>query len=89
MFRDFLCCKRVEALFPNIVVHSVNICPDSVRDSDNLFEFELKCNSNYRTFIPQMEEKRWKINLIYVDNYRMPDPYLTQMFQNVFFNLNK
>ena len=89
VLRSFLCCKRVETLFPNTVVHSVNICTDSVRGSDNLSDFEMNCTSNYRTFIQQMEERRWKINKIYVNHYRMPDLYLTQMFRKGFFENSK
>ena len=83
MLRYFLRCKRVETLFPNIVVHSINICTDSAPDSDNLSDFEMNRDSNNRKFIKQMENMRWKINEIYVDHYRMPDPYLTTMLKKV------
>ena len=83
VLRDFLRCKRVENLLPNTVIYYVNICTDSVRDSDNLSELEMNYNSNHRRCIQQMEDRRWKINEIYTNHYRIPDPYLTTMLKRV------
>ena len=87
VLRDVLSCKRVETLFPNTFVHTVKICRDSVRDSDNLFEFEMNCDSNSRRFIQEMEDMRWKINGIYVDHYRIPDPDLTDKFRKKYLKI--
>ena len=57
VIRDCIRCKCVETLFPNKLVHSINICSDNVRDSDNISEFEMNCKSNNRRFIQEMECK--------------------------------
>ena len=83
VLRDFLRCKRIDTLFPNKVVYSLKIGTGSVCDSDILSAFDTNYNSNHRAFIPQTEEMRWKINEMYVENYRMPDPYLTTIFKKL------
>ena len=89
VLRDYLRCKRVEALFPNTFVHTVNIYRNSIFDSDHLSDFEMNRDSNSRISIQQMEDTRWKINEIYVDHYRILDPYLTDKFKNSFLeNMN-
>ena len=81
MPKNFLRYKRAEVLFPNIAVHSVNICSESACNSDNLSEFEMSCNSNHSRFIQEMEDMRCKINETYVDHYRIPDICITAMFR--------
>ena len=89
ILRYFLRCKRVETLFPNTVVRYVNICTDSVRDSDNLSDLEMNYYSIHCRFIQKMEDRRWKINEIYVDHYIILDSYLTTMFRKGFFKILK
>ena len=88
VLRKFLRCKRVETPFPSAVVSSINICSDSVRGSDHLSKFEMTYNSNHCRFIQEIEDKSWKISEMYVDCYRMLDPYLTKIFRKGFsFNM--
>ena len=90
VLRDFIRCKRAENLFPNIFVHTVNIYRDSFRDSNNLSELDMNRDSNSRICIQQTEDRRWKINEIYVDHYRTLNPYLTDKFRKGFFgNINQ
>ena len=73
VLRNFLRCKRDQTLSPNKVVDFVNTCTNNVRDSGSLSDFEMICNSNQCIFIQKMEERRWKINDIYVDHYIILD----------------
>ena len=82
--RDTMRCFAIETLFPSTLVHSVTTCTDNVRLNIDPLITEMNTNINNRHFLEDMERNEWSFTHIYVDHFRMPNPYLVEMLDNGF-----
>ena len=76
-------------MYPHILIHSVQMCVDGIRDSGQLSCHEMNFNYNHRNSIKAMEEKKWQIDEINLDYFRMSNSYLAQFFKVFFNNIKK
>ena len=76
--RDTIRSYLIECLNKNTLVYTVTQCSDSVRYTDNH-------NVNSRNFVKDMIKKSWHFQDIYLDHFRMPDSYMTNMLKDGFF----
>ena len=83
--RDTVRSFAIESLFPSTLVHSVTTCTDNVRLNIDPSITEMNTNINNHRLIEDMERNKWSFTHIYVDHFRMPNPYIVEMLDNGFF----
>ena len=82
---DFIRGIIIEELNHPCQVYSVNGCTDEVRNDENNGERELNIDLNTNAFIDALLENKWKIDMVFLDHFRMYSGYTSNSFSKGFF----
>ena len=86
VIRDTFGCFALEQSYPNVCVHTVNKCTDSIRTCDNTMDpTNINCDVTSRFLIPILKQKSWYFNEVYVDTFCMQKTYIADNFGANFF----
>ena len=82
---DFVRGIIIEEMFHPCQVYSVNGCTDEVRNNEINGERELNVDLNTSAYIDALLENEWKIDMVFLDHFRMYSGYISSSFGKGFF----
>ena len=66
-------------------IYTLNKCEDNVRHGEQLSTNEMNANMSHKDFLCSLRRKKWDLDFLYFDHYRMPNAYICNSFSKQFF----